>query len=153
MRFALARPESMSRTAFTLEIHPRAWYALANLPKEVYERIKRGLAEVADNAAYAQDPQRSAGGFLSLDGYLARYELQPERSSVVVLDIERSAVGHCPALSAPQQTGANVMSAGAARNVLIDAVPGAPAQHSPAPDDRCCGGEAETPSPSGRGAG
>jgi len=82
----------MHRTAFTLEIHPRAWYALANLSKEAYERIKRALAGVAESAGHAQ-LAGTTGGLLALDGYLARYEVQPERRCVKVLSVERSARG------------------------------------------------------------
>lgn len=116
MRLAI-RPTVMPRSPFTLEIDPRAWYALANLPKEAYERVKRGLAGVAENAPHARSPELAAG-LLSLDGYLARFEVQPERRCVRVLDIERRAAG-----GEPRAAQRNVLIGSAAEPSLSPAAP------------------------------
>jgi hypothetical protein len=134
----------MPRSRFTIEIHPRAWYALANLPQETYERIKRGLAGVAESLNGVQVPQAlsTSGGWLSLDGYLAHYTVQPERRCVVVMDIERSAPGRQPPASAPAPGGANVL--------LGTAAPAA--ERAPAPNVLVGAGNAAAGAPSGPGA-
>jgi hypothetical protein len=112
----------MNRPPFTLEIHPRAWYALANLPKEAYARIQAGLAAVAENAAHASAD--GVGHFVSLDGFLARYQVQVERRCVTVLDVERAAHAPPPLATASAR---NVMDVPGAREDALRAAeaPGA----------------------------
>ena len=142
----------MNRAPFTLEIHPRAWYALANLPKEAYERIQQGLTVVADNAAnHVRSAKPSAPGaehglqgtFETLDGYRARYELQPARRCLCVLAVERPGEWRPGPISpAPSTLG----GAAPARNALVGAAPALepdPLRHASASPERGPGSSPE----------
>lgn len=78
-----------SRRGYRIEISPQAWQQIGTLPSDVFNRIQQGLEEVAAQPDGRSESDAARPEVLEADGYFARYEVDGEARSVMLLDVTR----------------------------------------------------------------
>ncbi|WNG44925.1 hypothetical protein F0U60_13080 [Archangium minus] len=91
----MRRPESLN--TYSVEVSPSAWKQLAHLPLESYQRIRQALDGIAAQLRAptpAPLPKKEAEPLiirsLSLEGYLAMYEVDTVRRRLTLREIVRT---------------------------------------------------------------
>ncbi len=78
--------------AYTVVVSPRCWQRLENVPADTLTRIEHGLSGIAkqlteEAPAVAQRPSAAS---LSVDGYIAVYDVDDERRWVILSLVMRA---------------------------------------------------------------
>lgn len=91
----MRRPENLS--TYSVEVSPSAWKQLAHLPLDTYQRVRQALEGIAvqlRTPTPAPLPRKEAEPLItrsiSLEGYVALYEVDTVRRRLTLREIVRS---------------------------------------------------------------